>query len=162
MAKIYSKTELEYKNGYIVSADGDIIGIDNEVVDLFNKLDTDLQRAEWKKEHAEGLDLLGKALSDEFTPVSEYGTPKIGVNTPLLDAKVEETRNLMDELDGLNAAEQANRYIAGIRPVCMFVQDENVVSFDVPRQHRFDLPRIGNPLKLDLEGLGDLVCQIHG
>lgn len=157
--KIFHKTDLEYKNGFLIK-DDEVVGIDNEIVDLLNKLDTDIQRAEFISERQTGIDAVNEMLDVKFKPKSEFELPVVGTHTPYLDAKVEEAKAIMDELDGKDAADKANEYLKNIKPVVLFVKDDSIIEFEQPRQHRFDLPRIGNPLELDEETLALLVCKV--
>jgi hypothetical protein len=152
--KMINKKDCEYKGGYIV-CDGKIVGVDNEIVDLLNKLDTDVQRAEFEKNH-----IAKPAMPmPEFEPKSEHGclVPFIQADTPEMDKMAEHSMKIMDELDAVAGAELANEYIAGVGPLLMFVNDEFIVSGEQGTQHRFDLPVVGNPLELDKEKLADLI-----
>ena len=158
--KIYNKNDLTYKNGYII-CDDKVVSIDNEIVDLLNKLDTDIQRAEWRQAKSDNAHEAWKEAMSQFEPKSEFTLPEIGAETPVLDAKIEEAKMLMDDIDAKAYAAQANDYLAGIKPVVLFVQDDSVVEFEQPTQHRFDLPVVGNPLELDGESLALLVCRVY-
>jgi hypothetical protein len=155
--KMFNKSECEYKGGYIV-CDGKIVCVDNKVVDLFNKLDIDIQRAKWEAEHQ----VEPVVQTEKFRPKTEHGEifPVIEANTPELDKLAEHAIKVMDEVDAMEDAAKANEYFAGLHPVIMFVNDEFIVSGDQPTQHRFDLPTIGNPLELDKNGLADLVMSM--
>ena len=158
--KIHNKNDLTYKNGYIIHGD-EVVSIDNEIVDLLNKLDIDIQRSEWRQAKFEHAREAWKEAEEKFEPKSEFILPEVGAETPVLDAKVEETKLLMDEIDAKAYAAQANKYLAGIKPVVLFVQDDSVIEFEQPVQHRFDLPTIGNPLELTDETLALLVCRVY-
>lgn len=156
--KMYNKESLEYKGGYIVE-DNKVICVDNEVVDLFNKLETDIQRAKFEK-------MKGKLVVDfgnnEFHRKSELGEifPNVEVNTPCLDEMAEKAEAIMDEIDAMNAADVMNEYFAGIKPLIAFVNDEFVIDAENSTPHRFDLPTIGNPLELTKEKLSELVIDM--
>ncbi len=156
--KMYKKSELEYKGGYIVKGDK-VIAVDNEIVDLLNKLDTDIQRAEFEamKESFQ-VD-----VSDmNFNRVSERGCiyPYVKIETPVLDKLVKKTEALMDEFDNMGKAEQINKYFASIKPLIMFVSDDFVIAAEHGVPHRFDLPVVGNPLELTSESLGEKIMEM--
>lgn len=155
--KMFNKAECEYKSGYIV-CNGEVVCIDNEIVDLFNKLDVDVQRARYEAQSCAGV----AAPADEFRPCSEHGAvyPVIEVETPELDKMTDRTMKMMDEIDTMANATKANEYIAGILPLCRFVGDDFIVSAEHSTQHRFDLPAVGNPLELDKEKLSDLIIEM--
>jgi hypothetical protein len=125
---------------------------------MLNKLDIDIQRAQYETVNHPDL----AVPVDEFVPKSEHGSvvPVFSANTPELDKKAETAMKIMDEIDDMAKAEQANDYIADIRPLFGFVSDEFIVSGEQPTQHRFDLPTIGNPLELKKEDITDLVMTI--
>lgn len=157
-AKMYNKNELKYKGGYIVKGD-DVIAIDNEIVDLFNKLDTDVQYAKFlaMKESFQ-VD-----TSDmEFFRATERGNVYLHVefDTPNLDEFASKTEAMMDEIDNLNKAEMMNEYLQTIKPLLIFANDNFVIAAEHGVPHRFDLPAIGNPLELTREDIGNLVISM--
>lgn len=159
--KIYKKSELEYKNGYLVK-DDEIVQVDNEVVDLLNMLDTHVQRAEHEAGKKKCYECFKEVIEDEFVPQSEYFLPVIEVNTPLLDSEVDKTMAIMEELDDKEKCRLVNEHLNGYRPVVLFCKDDTVVSFDQPTQHRFDLSRLGNPLELTAEDIAVYCGILYG
>lgn len=153
--KMIKKENCEYKSGYIVSGD-EVVCIDNEVVALLNRLDIDAQRARFDREN--------KVEAHEykcFTPKSEHHVEVMaGVETPKLDKFAEEALELMEEIDQLNNAEKVNIYLRGLGPVLSFIDEDYVLAIDQPKQLRFDLPTIGNPLELDFEKLSEIVVEM--
>lgn len=152
--KMINKKDCEYKGGYIV-CNGEVVCVDNEVVDLFNKLEEDVQRAQFEANKQPAI-----AVSDEkFARKTEHGKimPIVKASTPELDNVVDKTMKIMDELDACASAELANDYFAGIKSLILFVNDEFVLSGEQATQHRFDLPTIGNPLELTKDDLSALV-----
>lgn len=154
--KMFNKSECEYKGGYIVS-NGEVVAIDNEIVDLLNKLEEDVQRVEFERTSCGSLPCYQDP--GEFTRISEHGKimPFVGANTPELDKLAEQGMKIMDEIDKVADAAKANEYFNGIKLLIMFVNEEFIVSGEHGTQHRFDLPTIGNPLELDKDKLSELV-----
>lgn len=154
--KMFNKTDCEYKNGYIVCGD-EIMAIDNEVVDLFNKLENDIQKAAFEKRNCGPLPCYREP--GQFVRETEHGytLPEISVETPRIDKKIEEAQAIMEEIDAMNTADEINEYISGIKPVMLFVQDEFIVPCESESAHRFDLPTIGNPLELTKSELVEFV-----
>lgn len=156
--KMYNKSECEYKGGYIV-CEGKVVCVDNEVVDLFNKIEEDIQRAKFERESCGPLPCYKEPA--EFTRTTEHDKiPHIEAATPTLDAAEEKAVKIMDEIDAIADAKKINDYFGSIGPVIMFVNDEFIVSGEHAAQHRFDLPTIGNPLELDKGGLADLIVSM--
>lgn len=155
--KMINKADCEYKGGYIV-CNGEIVCIDNEIVDLFNKLEEDVQRATFEANKQPVV----AVFNEEFARKTEHGKimPFVKASTPELDNVVDKTMKIMDELDACASAELANEYFAGIKPLIMFVNDEFIVSGEQATQHRFDLPTIGNPLNISKDDLADWVIGL--
>lgn len=156
--KMFNKSECEYKGGYIV-CDGKVVCIPNEVVDLFNKLEEDVQR---KQHEASVFGGMPAVEGMPFVRKTERGEvfPLVQADTPELDALAEKTMKIMDEVDAMADAAKANEYFESIHPLIMFVNDEFIVSGEQATQHRFDLPTIGNPLEVTKENLSDLVMSL--
>jgi hypothetical protein len=155
--KMYKKSKLEYKNGYIVK-NGKIISVDNKIVDMFNQLETDYQRALWDANHP----VMPAVGRPEFQFETERGKvhPVIKVHTPNLDEAISKAKDIMDDLDAIDAADRATEYLNKIQPLIQFICDDHIVSCNQETLHRFDLKFIGNPLELDKETLGYLVHEM--
>ena len=156
--KMYEKKELEYKGGYLVAGDK-VVGLDNSLVRMFNELEEDYQFAKFT--HTKEM-LTLPSPTMEFHRKSEHGKvmPTIEVETPELDAAVEKSVKMMDELDAVSSATIANEYLEKIMPLIMFVVDPFVVSVDQPSQERLDLLCVGNPLELTKDKLVDMVTEM--
>lgn len=154
--KMFNKSDCKYKGGYIVCGD-EIVAVDNDVVDLFNKLEEDIQRAKFEKENCGSLPCCKQP--GEFARETEHGSiyPHVTAPTPTLDKMADRTIKMMDEIDEMAKADRANDYFGGIVPLLMFVNDEFIVPCEHGAQHRFDLPTIGDPLALDKDTLSELV-----
>ena len=154
--KIYKKSECKYEDGYI-TCKGRIVQVDNEIVDLINKLEDDVQLAKHNR--------LCESLTSAVPPLPKFGRktefgqiyPMVVADTPELDDAVGKAERIMDEIDEMARADKANEYFAGIKPLFLFVNTKTIVSCDQDVQHRFDLPTVGNPLELDKDKLSDLV-----
>lgn len=156
--KMYEKKELEYKGGYLVAGDK-VVGLDNNLVRMLNELEEDYQFAKFT--HTKEM-LTLPSPTMEFHRKSEHGKimPTIEVETPELDAAVEKSVKMMDELDAVSSATIANEYLEKIMPLIMFVDDPFVVSVDQPSQERLDLLCVGNPLELTKDKLVDMVTEM--
>lgn len=158
--KMFNKSECEYKGGYIVNS-GEVVAIDNKIVDLFNKLEEDVQRAEFERTSCGPLPCYQEP--DKFARMSEHDNKImsfVSCETPELDKLVEQGIKIMDELDSMANAAKINEYFDGIKPLIMFVDEEFIVSGEQSTQHRFDLPTIGNPLELNANKLSEFVIGI--
>jgi hypothetical protein len=155
--KMYKKNKLEYKNGYIVKGDK-VVGIDNMIVAMFNELDTDLQKAEFRRQHP----VKPVAEQPKFSRMTEHGEVfvQVGAETPVLDEMVEKTIAMLDEVDQLDIAKKVTEYMASIQQLIQWVEDDYVVTAEQQVQHRFDLPFVGNPLELDKDLLLGMVVNM--
>lgn len=157
--KMIDKKDCEYKGGYIVN-DGKVVCVDNEVVDLLNKLEEDVQRKQFEDT---SKPLCFDMPVGEFVRKTERGKvmPHVEAKTPELDKMVENTLKIMDEVDDIHNAELINEYFSTIVPVVMFADDDFIVSCEHGTQHRFDLPTIGNPLELTKDDLAEFVMSLY-
>lgn len=156
--KMFKKEEVEYKNGYLVCGD-EIVGIDNEVVDLANKLETDSQRASFKRTH--GCDYSPCDSCDEkFARTSERVSPVIRVDTPMLDKKAKQAMQMMDEIDAMATADEVNDYLRGIDPLVRFAENDFIIACEHGEQHRFDVPTLGDPTKWTVQSISETVMSV--
>ena len=153
MAKFYSKSDLSFKSGYVVNADGDVVALPKGVARQLNDIETMVQEAAWVSEHQ-----VEEREPEEFVRKSAFGSaPTITVDTPLLDKKVEESVRLHKELEQQICAEKLTEIIAGFKEAFAFCDEESFVEGD--EVTRLDLPTLGDPLKLTTM---DLVSVIAG
>lgn len=142
MAKFYSKSDLAFKSGYVVNADGDVVALPKGVARQLNEIEEMVQRAEWVAEH-EGAE----EEPEEFVRKSAFKTaPVITVDTPLLDQKVEEAVRLHEEIERQLCAEKLSEIIKGFKEAFAFCDEDDFVEGD--KVVRLDLPTLGDPLKL--------------
>ena len=154
--KMIDKKDCEYKGGYIVS-DGKIVCVDNKIVELFNQLDTDVQRAQFEASKPVVIPFTG-----EFERKTERGAiyPVIVADTPELDKMTDRAIRIMDEFDSMESVDKVNEYFEGIMPLVEFVNDDFIVSCDQEHQARFDLPTIGSPLEIDKDTLAEWIVGL--
>lgn len=157
--KMFNKSDCEYKGGYIV-CNGEVVAVDNEIVDLFNKLEEDVQRARFEAENCGPLPCYKEP--GQFARKTEHGSvfPHVTVSTPTFDKMADRAIKMMDEIDEMAKADRVNDYFEGIVPLLMFVNDEFIVSGEQGVQHRFDLPTLGDPLKIDKDTLSEFVIDM--
>ena len=157
--KMYAKNGLKYKNGLIVTTEGDVVGVDNEVVDLANEIETAYQKAVWLK--IQPSVCAGPDYS-KFERKTETVIEGFVVDTPIMDKKVEEAQKLMEEIDSVQLNETMNNMLAGLTPLVYFVTDDDVLSCENAAPHHFDCPMLGNPLEWTMDTLINAVAIING
>ena len=151
MAKFYSKSDLTFKSGYVVNADGDVVALPKGVARQLNDIETMVQKADWVFEHE-----VEEKEPEEFVRKSAFApAPVITVDTPLLDKKVEEAVRLHEEIQRHLCADKLNEIIAGFKEAFAFCDEESFVEGD--EVIRLDLPTLGDPLKLTTYGLAKLI-----
>lgn len=156
--KIYKKSKLTFKNGYLVNKKNKVIAIDNEIVDLANELETRIQKFIFNKVHEVNIE-----EPPVFTRMHDGMDYAIKFETPLQDAKVKEAMDLMGELDNWNAAEAANEEMSHtFRPLLDFINNDEVMAVEGARLHKFDLPYLGNPLELEIDKVVQIFAIING
>lgn len=160
MAKMFNKSECEYKGGYIVH-DGEIVNVNRHIIEELNALESDVQKAIFDEEHKMGTMVSSFFDGREFSRKSEHckSVPVIEPDTPKLDKMAEKTLKIMEEIDLLEAAEKANEYLGLIGPALEFAENDFVVSSD-DAPFRFDLPTLGNPLELTVDAIVDWVKEL--
>jgi len=142
MAKFYSKKDLAFKSGYIVSTDGDVVALPKGVARQLNEIEEMVQRAKWEIEHE-----VSAVEPEEFVRKSAFSpVPVITVDTPLLDQKVEEYVRLHEEIERKLCADKLTEIIKGLKEAFAFCDEDDFVEGD--EVVRLDLPTLGDPLKL--------------
>lgn len=142
MAKFYSKSDLTFKSGYVVNADGDVVALPKGVARQLNEIEEMVQRTKWVDEHE-----APEAEPEEFVRKSAFKpAPVITADTPLLDKKVEEAVRLHKEIEGKLCADKVNEIIKGFKEAFAFCDEDDFVEGD--EVVRLDLPTLGDPLKL--------------
>lgn len=142
MAKFYSKSDLTFKSGYVVNADGDVVALPKGVARQLNEIEEIVQKAKWVNEHE-----APEAEPEEFVRKSAFKpAPVITANTPLLDQKVEEAVRLHEEIEGKLRADTLNEIIKSFKEAFAFCDEDDFVEGG--EVVRLDLPTLGDPLKL--------------
>lgn len=159
--KAYKKNELELIDGMLIHKEsGDVVAVDNTVVDLANELETRVQKAmflETQPKFCAGPDL------DEFKRKSVNDINLFTCDTPLMDKKIEDALAFMDELDDIETTEKLNDAVHGFFDLIMFVRLDTVISLDSQDSiHRFDTPTLGNPLEWDEDKITSAIAEYHG
>lgn len=157
--KVYSKKDLTYKNGLLVTADGDVVCLDNEVVDMANELETKIQKASYLIAQPK----VTKAPSlDGFDRKTETTVISFVKETPLMDKKVADALALMEEIDDAEVTDKLNKQLKLLTPLVYFVKEDDVLSVEHATPHRFDVPVMGNPLEWDEDKLMQFIAMSNG
>ena len=157
MSKLIKKSNLSFKFGYIVDDDGNAYGIPADVFNQLNEIEELLQ----KKNYLEAQPEAQKAPSlDGFVRKSSFDLPNIKSKTELLDAEIEKSLKLMDEIDVMHNTEIANRAIKERFAACVRWCCEDMILVDPNNAVRFDLYLLGDPLKIDEEKIMLAIAEL--
>lgn len=157
MNKLIKKSDLSFKFGYIVDVDGNAYGIPADVFDQLNEIEELLQ----KKAYLEGQPEEQKAPSlDGFQRKSSFDLPNIEAKTELLDAEIEKSLKLMDQIEVRHNIEVANRAINERYAACVRWCCEDMVLVDPNDAQRFDLYLLGNPLAIGEEEIMRAIADL--
>lgn len=155
--KMYKKSDLTLlSNGYLVNGDGDVVVVDPAIVAMANTLETEVQKAEWRKGNAvapvEIEKFVRKSVDDEV--VEDFKC-----ETPLLDKRAEEAMALMDEIDTVSTVEKLNQVQKLYIPLFKFVAEDMVMCIDGQAPVPFDTPVTGNPLEWTKDDVQDMIAK---
>lgn len=153
MAKFYSKSDLTFKSGYVVSATGDVVALPKGVANQLNAIEEMVQKAAWLE--AQPAETKAPDLG-EFVRKSAFDSaPTITVDTPTLDAKIKESMRLDADIKRQLCADKLNEIIGTYKEAFAFCSEEDFVEgTDVTR---LDLPTLGDPLKLTANDLAAII-----
>lgn len=154
MAKMYSKIDLTFSNGYVIDDDHNVVCLPDKVAEQLNELEEIFQKAEYLKTQDPASPM---PSLDGFERESIRQTIVIEASTPTLDAKVEEGMKIRDELRKMSNADTMNETISKYQEVFHFVQDDTFVEGD--KAVFIDTPKLGNPLNLKVHDLLDKLVE---
>ena len=159
--KMYKKSKLSYKNGYLVTKKGKVVYPGSDIVKQLNKLEEDLQRARHERAVKECSECADSHVNKEFIQKSEFKRPTITPVTQNLDEAVEKAMNIIDDLDLVESSNKINKRFAEIDDLIQFALSDTVIEIPSLNLIQFDLPTIGNPLELTGDQVADIVTEIY-
>lgn len=148
MAKMYLKSDLKFVNGYLIDNDDNVVALPDKVAEQINDLETCIQKLMYLDEQPEPTP---ERSLDGFERESIRMVPTIKVDTPALDKKVAEGKQILSEIRKLDKSEKINNVISDFEDafewfkIKRFVEGSKVV--------RVDTLEIGNILNVDPEEL---------
>lgn len=158
MAKLVSKSDLSFKNGYIIDETGTVMNLSFRVWEQLIDLEMMVQRAGFAKVNGISDDDNEQVTMDDFVPVHRYKvTFGMVAKTPLLDKKMDEAMQLMEEIEDSQKAAQLTEAINEMPELLEFISSEYILVTSEGAPQRHDLAIIGNPLDLTRDTLGEIV-----
>lgn len=159
--KMINKSELEYKDGYVLNGN-DIVALDPRIVRQANSLEEMVQKRRWLNDQPSAC--AGPNLSS-FERESEFDAlPHWEAETPLIDKKIEDSMKFMKELDEVNLVDMVNEKIFNyLKELVEFSTKDYVIDESgLCSPERFDLPTLGNPLELTADQISKYVAEAYG
>lgn len=157
--KMYKKSELTLVNGMLVDKDMNVIGVDPNIVHEANDLETLAQKTDYLLAQPAATPM---PTLDGFKRQSSKDTGvKFNTTTPLMDAKMQETMDLMDELDDVALADKANAMLDDFKHLIEFAKNDYVVSQQFGFTD-FDMPTLGSVLELTVDDICNVVALAVG
>ena len=156
--KMYEKSELTLVNGRLVDKDKNVIAVNPNIVHEANNLETRAQKTDYLLAQPAATPM---PTLDGFKRKSSKDTGvKFNTTTPLMDAKMQETMDLMDELDDMALADKANAMLDDFKHLIEFAQNDYVVSEDgiFGCTNAFDMPTLGSVLELTVDDICNVVA----
>lgn len=157
MAKMYRKCDLKFDNGYIVDDDMNVVALPTGVGEMFNDLETTLQKMDYLDKQPEGCK---EPSLDGFERKSSFTEFTIEVDTPLMDAKVEEGRKILEEIRRSEVGAAASKLVDKYHDVFEFLDGDRFVEGD--KVVRLDLCILGDPLKTTPDDVVKIICDYGG
>lgn len=136
--KLINKSELHIEDGYILDKHDNVLSIEDNIVCLFNDLDTELQKAMYLEAQPKATPM---PTLDGFERESELSSPiEFSVATPVLDNKIQEAMDLMKELDKCKTGKEIQEAIDFYKPIIDFADKEKVLVYDDGEAEQVDTP----------------------
>lgn len=148
MAKMYLKSDLKFVDGYLIDNNDNVVALPDKVAEQINDLETCIQKLMYLDDQPEPTP---ERSLDGFERKSIRMVPTVKADTPTLDKKVAEGKQILSEIRELDKSEKINDVISDFEDafewfkVERFVEGSNVV--------RVDTLEIGNILNVDPEEL---------
>ena len=154
MAKMYSKDQVTFSNGYVIDENSNVVCLPDKVAEQLNELEEIFQKAEYLKAQDPASPM---PSLDGFKRKSINKTIEIEASTPTIDAKVAESMQIRDELRKVDNAETMNKIIGEYQEVFNFVQGDTFVEGN--KVVLIDTPTLGSPMNIKVDYLLDKLAE---
>ena len=154
MAKMYKKSDLKFENGYVLTKDDEVVALPFKAAIQLNALETFLQKQEYLAGQPEAQP---EPTLDGFERESILKSAVIEVETPALDEREKEGRQILKEIRGTEMAKLANCILENHEEAIRFLHEEKFV--EGTEVILVDTPTIGDPLKADPDDVIKRICD---
>lgn len=148
MAKMYLKSDLKFVDGYLIDNDDNVVALPDGVAEQINELETSIQKLMYLDDQPEPTP---KRSLDGFVRKSIRMVPTVKADTPTLDKKVAEGKQILSEIRKLDKSEKINDVISDFEDAFEWFKVERFVEGS--KVVRVDTLEIGNILSVDPEEL---------
>lgn len=149
MAKFYSKSDLQFVNGYVIDPETkEAVALPDKVAEQLNDYETTVQKAAYMA----GQDEARPEPSLEGFERESIRNRRACVefDTPLLDAKKKESMEILGEIRNKEAADGVNKILGGYPEMIEFLGSDTFVEGG--KVVMVDTPTLGSPIELTVEG----------
>lgn len=157
MAKMYSKSDLKFENGYVLTYDDEIVALPDGVAEQINELETFVQQQRYLAEQPEAQP---EPSLDGFKRKTIFEVPRVEVKTPAIDKLVEEKTQILHELRGEELAKGVNKVLAKYQDAFRFFKQDKFVEGS--KVVATDTPTLGNVLTVDADSLIASISNLAG
>lgn len=145
---MYFKSDLKFVDGYLIDNDDNVVALPDGVAEQIYDLETCVQKLMYLDDQP---DPTPERSLDGFTRKSVRMVPVVKADTPILDKKVAEGKQILDEIRELDKSDKINDVISDFEDAFEWFKVERFVEGS--KVIRVDTPEIGNILDVDPEEL---------
>lgn len=154
MAKMYSKSNLKFENGYVLTYDDEVVALPDKVAQQINEIETIMQKQKYLADQPKATPV---PSLDGFERKSIIDLPEVKISTPTFDELEEKKKKLLDELRNEMSAAAVNKIIQRFpEAFSFFKKDKFVEGSEVVL---IDTPTIGNILTVDADTLMQEIAE---
>lgn len=157
--KYMNKDKLQLIDGMVCNKKGEVLGIDPEIVELYNELETKVQEKHYLDKQPEAQPMPSLDGFERKHSVGNVWMPIVEVaKTPVTDKRIEEAIAFAKEMGDVHKADVANETIAKYAKLFQFVeQDKILVDTANIMNDAFDRYVLDDPLTMTKECLTDVI-----
>ena len=148
MAKMYSKNNLKFEDGYVLNDENEVVALPSQVAEQFNKLETIIQQQTYLAAQDKAKP---EPSLDGFKRESIVQRPKIIMQTPNLDAEEKRCQGILDDIRKASMATEVNKLFDKFDKLMQFLHSDKFV--EGTEVVMIDTPTIGNPLTADADSI---------
>lgn len=141
MTRIINKSELTYRNGYIVDTESNVVPLPDEVYSQLMFIELRIQELRYLHEQPKAAPV---PSLEGFEQQSEFEKIELSASTPNLDKEYENSLAILGDLRSMENTKAINAVLDEIQDALAWLESDEFVEGDCVK--RLDLPVIGDPL----------------